>query len=219
MSNIEKLKLKLFKEQMLAGIEIDNAVNKSYKKAVSSLNIDGRIIDECHETFGYDVSYYVCQFLKNFFAAFEDKNAALVVDVKRDINVVLNTIVEQIDEAEAVHIETMIHNLIEDLLVRISDRKIYGNIDSLIPVNIQHYIAKKGIDDKPDYSDRLDQLSTTIRNMIHEFLSEILKSNRENIEDILADFISNCLNVIKAEGLIRDAKITEEIGISPSPKF
>ena len=210
MSNIENLKLKLFKEQILVGAQIESAINKSYQKAISSLNVDGRIIDECHEAFGYDVSYYVCQFLKNFFASLEDKNATLVADAKRDINVVLNAIVDQIDEVEFGQIETMFHHLFADLLVRISDRKVYGNIDSLIPVNIQHYIATKALDDKQEYSDRLDQLSTRIRIMIQGFLSEILNCNKNSIEEILTNFISKCLNVIKSEELKSETQLAEE---------
>lgn len=219
MSNIENLKMKLFKEQILVGIEIDSAINKSYQKAVSSLNVDGKIIDDCHEVFGYDVSYYVCQFLKNFFASLEDKNSLLVADAKRDINVILNAIVDQIDEVDIGQIETMFHHLFADLLVRISDRKVYGNIDSLISVNIQHYVATKGLDDKQEYSDRLEQLSTRIRIMIQEFLSEILNSSKNTIEEILAKFISKCLNVIKSLELNSEMQLAEEFDKSSSPKY
>ncbi len=190
----ERTLLNITLRQLSARVGIEDAINKGYKGAISSSNIDGRVIDECYENFGSELSYYAIRLLKSFFESIEDKNTFLIAVLKKDINTMTDTFVSQSDKMGIEQIEAMLKKVAQDIIMHAKDRRIYGNMDHFISTNFEHYVYTNKI----AFLDRnrVANFVTSIQRIAQNFLDKLLEENEVRISEVVDSFIGDLLAMI-----------------------
>ncbi len=199
--------LDITRKELSARIGVEESINNVYKSAISSSNIDGRVIDECYETFGSEVSYFAMGLLKQFFESIEYKNSLLIADLKKEIKTITDTTISQSEKSDIEQLAGKLNMMVQDIVARAKDRRVYGNMDSFILTNLEHYIAMKRSGNVI--------IPLDIRGITQEFLLELLEGNETTVSDVVNNYVGELLAIIKNALLNKDQEgNVEEISSS-----
>lgn len=182
-------------KKLFAISKLEAAINSVFQDAISSSNIDGNVIDECYKEFGEGLARYVMNFLKDFFFdAVIEKNAEFVSKLKKEITDMTDNIIVKINDGDIDQVETEVNRIV-DLA---EDRKIYGNIDEFLVVNIDNALnmlrwEKNIVLDE----EKVQSVLFNIRAMVQMLIVTMMDGNKSAIDTIITNYVNELMKMAK----------------------
>ncbi|MDE6292980.1 MAG: hypothetical protein K2L98_04790 [Bacilli bacterium] len=194
--------LNVAKSQLSARIGIEEGINQTYISAIESSNIDVTVVDKCHKAFGNEITYPVLGFVKYFFGLMEIKNNDLISELKQEINMMADTVVSQGEEVDVEQLGVLLQKMAQDIVERAGDRKVYGNMDNFISVNVQHLVyavdrIKKSTFSVDDAGIR--EVLANIKRITQNYLDILLDGNKAMVEKVVNNYVIELLTIMKPE--------------------
>lgn len=205
--------LNVAKSQLFARNGIEDAINQTYISAIKSSNIDSMVVDKCYQAFGDEIAYLVLGFVKYFFRLMEIKNIDLISELKQEINMMADTVVSQGENVDVEQLGTLLNKMAQDIVERAGDRKVYGNMDSFISVNVQHQVyIMDSIKRSRFYVDNagITEVLANIRRITQNYLDILLAGNKEMVEKEVKKYVYELLTIMKSELMTREQEGTTE---------
>lgn len=190
--------LDIEKKKLFAIIEIEDSINRVWHRAVSKLNIDGNIIDECYLKFGEGLANYVINFLKDFFFnALIEKNTSFVLELREEITAMTDDVVSKMANGDVKQIEGAVNKVVE----RAGDRRIYGNIDNFLIANINNVLNVIRYNSGTSFDEeKANILLSNIKLMVQDFIFMVLDGNKNVVDSVITNYVNEIIKIVKDKG-------------------